>query len=188
MTDGTTAAASDTGRTIREHPLLLAAFSGVSALIAGLGVAFANHVWSSTPAVAVPPPPVVSGVSVEWNGASGRYTTTGTVSDLPPGDLIWTYSQPYADPNHPGSVFPNDGPCPVDSTGRFACTTGWAGDVSERGMQFRLIAAVVTQADAYQAVLSHGQWDARTAFATWESVPRLPGDRAWDSEITVRPT
>jgi hypothetical protein len=112
----------------------------------------------------------MSKVVAAWMSTSGRHSITGKVTDLPPGDLIWTYSQPFANPNSPGARVPERRTLPGgrrrhvhlhDGVGRVSDGTRHAVQVHGGGSD---------PAGHLPGHASHGNWDATGPDTTLEGV------------------
>jgi hypothetical protein len=175
-------------------------FGLAGAVIAGMwGYAAAtNNAETEEPSA----PPGIVGMEVEWTPntegeVEGRYQLTGEVENFEPGQLVWSYNQPLnPDTNGDGvrdgvagPIYPDHGPCTVDSAGKFTCDLGWAGEpVSDAGQPFGIWAAVVDDEDAHAAAAIKSDLFGRPPYANRDAVPHINGDRTMVMTREVRPT
>lgn len=96
------------------------------------------------------PPPRFSITSPQPGAHIGSLATvSGTAENLQPGQMVWILTQPYAKDGTPTTLyFPLLGPCPVSAQGVWACRIR-VGSAADRGQEFAVWAAVVTDAQAY---------------------------------------
>src|SRR5262249_10154712 len=106
-----------------------------------------------TPAPTATPTPTVAAVPTIHiqNPVGGNRITmspviTGTVTKLAPGEVVWSFNEPYTTGRRPvlsGTAYPDAGPCQVKGSS-FRCNLVFAGVKHDYCRQVRLWVAVIT--------------------------------------------
>lgn len=174
---------------IKENKLWSGFFGVLVAAGVALWVGFYNH-----PAEADTEGHVAPSVSIddfEWIGTDGRYKVSGTVRDLEPGQMLWTYNQKHEKDDYDtvGPIYPDAGPCPVSANGTFGCALGYAGNSSiSSGVTYTVYIAVVTPEQAYESAKVKANYEALTPFSSVASIPHVAGESTVDSIDRLHPS
>lgn len=92
----------------------------------------------------------------DGSSINGYVDISGSVSGLKPGQMVWTFNEPYNSQGNPsGSYFPNTGPCEVSGDtwhcSHIAIGAVGGGPIAGLG-RYRIWAAVVSDSDAFSIV------------------------------------
>lgn len=171
--------------------IIAAAITGVFGLIGGL---IGGLVLDAGGAESVTSePPDIELVSFNWvEGEDGRteghYELKGKVANLSSGQMVWSYNQRLTEDGDPEGIYPDLGPCPVDSDGAFICDLGWAGDVEkDKGRTFRIYAAVVSDEDAHAASVVKSNLSSMAPYSSVSALPHVDGQETLEFREEVRP-
>jgi hypothetical protein len=166
QTPGSTSANDPEGFRTRRNAVIVALIGllGV-AVVAPIVTGFVTRAHTVQPerTITASPPipapkPLRLAITSPTHGADvGKFiNVTGSVTGLQPGDLIWTFDEPYNANGRPtGMFYPNLGPCPVDGT-TWRCDgigLGDTGTASSTGVgQYIVWAVAVDSREAFNIV------------------------------------
>jgi hypothetical protein len=143
-------------------PAWISAIAGLIVALTGAGFIAGHATASSSTASsgirgAASPAPSVSAVPdthiknpVGGDSINMRPVITGTVTGLAPGEVVWSFNEPYTtgiSPVPSGMVYPDAGPCRIDGSS-FRCNLDFAGEQHDYCRQVQLWVAVVTADEA----------------------------------------
>jgi hypothetical protein len=151
----------------------------VGALLAGWLTYFYTRHSSPVPETLGSPSITIS--SLRYSGPPpDRYEVTGTVRNLAPLQVVWSFNQPVFKSGSSGPIHADPGPCSVSAADNFTCSLGEA--VSNTDIaHFNVIVAVVTDGQAADFAAQKAGFEELQDYGSLAALPTVEGSHITDT-------